>query len=206
MIDVGVLTVVSLLLVAMVVRAVVRLVAGRASSRTLAVVALVWWTVLAVPAVATEVQHHRTEAAATSATRLVSGDPTSRAVCERWTANLINTSSFSGFVSWDSPDVAQLRSGTCADLASWLRSDRRHPTQGQVVALHVVAHEAVHVGGERSEAATECQAMAWDARVAEHLGAPPDVARQMAETYRRDVYPRMPEEYRGDCDLLVERG
>ncbi|MCL2466990.1 MAG: hypothetical protein FWF02_03415 [Micrococcales bacterium] len=203
--DFGALTVVSLVTVTMTVRALWRLATRRATSQKVATVALVAWLVLAVPAVVTEVRHHQTQAAATSATRLVSGDPKAKAVCERWTANLVNTTRYAGWVTWGS-NVAQLRASTCADLGSWLRSDHRHPTLGQVDALHVVAHEAVHVSGEHSEAKTECLAMEWDARVAEHLGASPQVAEQMAQTYRHEVYPHMPPEYRGDCAQLLGDG
>ena len=198
-IDIGVLTVVAASLVALTARAGWRLAARRASSQVAAVVALVWWGLLALPAVAIEVQHHRTQATATAVTRLVSGDPQARAVCTRRTADMLDVSPYAGRVMWDTPNVAVLRAGTCSDLAAWLRSDRSAPTLKQVMALHVLAHEAVHVAGVRSESVAECQAMQWHTRVAEYLGASPDVAARMAAIYRTQVFPHVPLEYRGGC-------
>ena len=197
--DIGPMTVVSLLLVAMAGRAVWRLATHRATTQKAAVVALVLWVVLGVPAVVTEVRHQQTQAAATSAVRLVTGDSKTRAVCERWSASLVNTRvAVGGWVWWGS-DVAWLSHSTCAELGAWLRSDRQHPTTGQVFAVHVVTHEAVHITGVTSEATTECIAMEWDSRVAQHLGASPQVAEQMATTYRAELYPHIRAEYRGRC-------
>lgn len=198
-VDVGVLTIVAAVLVALAVRAGVRLVRGRPSSVGAGTVALVWWTVLAATAGAVEIEHQIVQSLATSVTRTVSGRPDAVAVCARRTPDLLDLSGAAGMVRWDAPHVSRLRADTCSDLASWIFSDHRHPTLAQVVALHVVAHEAVHVSGERSESAAECVAMSWDARVARRLGAGQDVADAMARTYRHEVYPRMPDEYRGGC-------
>lgn len=197
--DVGVLTVVAVALVALSVRAGVRLTRGRPTSVAAGTVALVCWTVLAAVAGGFEVEHQVTQQLATRVTRLVSGRPDAVAVCTRRTPDLLDLSGTAGMVMWDTPHVARLRADTCWSLATWIFSDHRSATTDQVIALHVVAHEAVHVAGERSEARTECVAMAWDARVAQNLGASPTLATQMAGTYRRDVYPRMPDDYRGGC-------
>jgi hypothetical protein len=197
--DVGVLTVVTVLLVALAIRAGTRLVRGRASSWGLGAVAVVWWTVLAAAAGLAEAEHQVTQQLATSATVMVSGRPGAVARCARRTTDLFDLSGNAGSVRWDTPDVARLRADTCAALWSWVVSDKAHPTIDQVVALHVLAHEAVHVGGERVEATTECVAMRWDATVARALGASDAVAEQIATVYREQVYPTMPDEYRGAC-------
>jgi hypothetical protein len=197
--DIGMLTVVAAALVALSVRAGVRLSRGTPTSVAVGTAALVCWTVLAAAAGAFEAEHQVTQQLATRVTRMVSGRPDAVAVCTRRTPDLLDLSGTAGMVRWDTPHVARLRADTCWSLATWIFSDHRSATQDQVIALHVVAHEAVHVAGERSEARTECVAMTWDARVAQNLGASPDLAVRMADTYRQDVYPRMPDDYRGGC-------
>ncbi|MBU4215740.1 MAG: hypothetical protein KJ792_13920 [Actinobacteria bacterium] len=197
--DLGVLTFVAAALVLLAIRAGVRLVRGRASSWGLGVAALVWWTVLAAVAGLVEAEHRVTQQLATSVTVMVSGRPGAVARCARRTSDMFDPSGNAGSVQWDSPDVARLRADTCDALWAWITSDKEHPTIEEVIALHVLAHEAVHVGGERAEAATECAAMGWDATVARALGASDAVAQQIAASYRQQVYPTMPDEYRGGC-------
>jgi len=86
--------------------------------------------------------------------------------------------------------------GTCRTLAGWLRSDHSHPTLDQVIAVHVLTHEAMHMAGTRDEAVTECRAMQRDARTARLLGATAPQAHALAATYWRQVYPRMTDGYR----------
>jgi len=86
--------------------------------------------------------------------------------------------------------------GTCRTLAGWLRSDHSHPTLDQVIAVHVLTHEAMHMAGSRDEAVTECRAMQRDARTALLLGATAPQAHALAATYWREVYPRMNQDYR----------
>ena len=88
----------------------------------------------------------------------------------------------------------------CGALSSYLHSDRRHPSSEQVVAVHVLSHEAMHMAGYTDEAEAECRAMQVDARTARLLGAPEDAARGLARRYWRTVYPRMSDNYRsGQC-------
>ena len=97
----------------------------------------------------------------------------------------------------------------CKDLAAYLRSDKTDPTYEHVVAVHTLTHEAIHMSGVVSEAATECLAVQRDAEMARLLGASTDSARQLARDYWTYVYPRMPEDYRsaqcGD-DLALDAG
>ena len=51
----------------------------------------------------------------------------------------------------------------CGDLSDYLRSDKQNPTRDQIIAVHVLSHETVHVTGVRDEAQTECKAMQLDA-------------------------------------------
>ena len=86
----------------------------------------------------------------------------------------------------------------CADLSDYLGSDKEQPTRDQIVAVHVLTHEAVHMTGVQNEAQTECLAMQRDAAMAELLGATPEAAGNLAIAYWRDVYPRMPAAYRSE--------
>jgi hypothetical protein len=84
----------------------------------------------------------------------------------------------------------------CHELASWLRSDRRRPSRGQLIAVHVLTHETMHMAGTTDEAITECKAMQRDAAMAEHLGADAPAARALAIRYWLEIYPAMPDAYR----------
>ena len=87
----------------------------------------------------------------------------------------------------------------CADLERYLEGEQAAPTRGEVVAVHVLSHEAQHLAGETVEARAECAAMQRDARTARLLGASDDEARALARTYWLDVYPQMPGEYRSSA-------
>jgi hypothetical protein len=86
----------------------------------------------------------------------------------------------------------------CQDLTSYWRASAReksNPTREQVIAVHVLSHEAIHLNGVMNEAATECRAMQHDAVVAQRLGATPEQGRVLAERYASAIYPMMPSEY-----------
>lgn len=85
---------------------------------------------------------------------------------------------------------------TCNDLSAWLGSDRRDPGLEQVVAVHVLAHEAMHMAGTMDEARAECLAVQLDARLARALGDSPERSRELARRYYTQVFPRMPDAYR----------
>lgn len=197
--DVGVLTVVLVVLVVLTVRAGRRLTVGAPSSVLAGTVALVGWSVLATVAVAVEVNHQYVQIMATRVVRQVSGQDDAVARCARRTPDALNLSMYSGFVAWDSPHVARLRAQTCSDLSSWLWSSKRSPSLPQIVALHVVVHEAEHVAGVWDEAAAECAAMAADPEVAVSSGAEASTAESMARLYRAQVYPHLAAEYISAC-------
>jgi hypothetical protein len=109
-----------------------------------------------------------------------------------------------GYVRWradGSPEPWTLiKRDQCHHLAAYLRSDKRRPDRDQVVAVHVLTHEAMHLAGVVDEAAAECAAVQRDAHTARLLGAAPADAAALAATYWHRVYPQMPDGYRsGDC-------
>ena len=86
----------------------------------------------------------------------------------------------------------------CQDLTSYWRSssqEKSNPTREQIIAVHVLSHEAVHLNGIMNEALTECSAMQRDAAVAQRLGATPAQGRVLAERYAGAIYPMMPSDY-----------
>jgi hypothetical protein len=85
---------------------------------------------------------------------------------------------------------------TCNDLAAWIASDHRAPTPHQVIAVHVLSHEAMHVSGKLIEYQAECAAVQRDALTAQLLGATADQARPLARQYLLTVYPTLPDTYR----------
>lgn len=193
------LTVVALALAALSVRAAVRLWLHRPTSRAFGVVALVGWLLLTAWASGVEARHQITQAWATRMVRVVTDDPSSRAHCARGAVELFDLSGYAGHVDWDRPTLAQLRASTCGDLASWLVSSKRDPSLEQIIAVHVVVHEAEHVRGLRNESHAECAALADEVGVAMQFGASREVAERMHRRYVTEVYPYLSEEYLGSC-------
>ncbi|MGZ4594386.1 hypothetical protein [Oryzihumus sp.] len=150
---------------------------------------------LLVPVVRNARLEHRLSAAAGSLT----GVPVV-VHCQTMGQQLGDLGSELGFVRYGpdgTPERATLiKRAQCGHLRAYLRSDRRRPTAEQVVAVHVLSHEAMHMAGVTGEAEAECRAVQLDARTARLLGAPEDAARELARRYWRTIYPRMPDDYR----------
>lgn len=88
----------------------------------------------------------------------------------------------------------------CKDLSEYIGGGHTDVVHEQVVAVHTLTHEAIHMSGVSSEAETECVAMQRNAEMARLLGAEPAAATSLARYYWDNVYPRMPEPYSsGDC-------
>jgi hypothetical protein len=109
-----------------------------------------------------------------------------------------------GYVRWradGSPEPwALIKRDQCHHLAAYVRSGARRPTRDQVVAVHVLTHEAMHMSGLLDEAVAECAAVQRDAQTARLLGARPADAAALAAAYWANIYPLMPDRYRsGEC-------
>lgn len=81
------------------------------------------------------------------------------------------------------PDVAHLNYAICRDLASYSASAeaRERPSEGQLIALVVVGHEASHLAGQYDEFAAHCEGILGAHRAAQVLGATTEQA-QNAQT------------------------
>ncbi|MEI6375035.1 MAG: hypothetical protein WCP26_14740 [Actinomycetes bacterium] len=120
--------------------------------------------------------------------------------CQRFSETYFSASSAEGIVGFDENGVpkgeADLTYSACRDLAGWLASTKASPTSEQMIAVHVLTHEAMHVSGITAEGIAECEALSFDARTAQLLGATPKQATALAAYYRTKVYPSMPAGYR----------
>ena len=97
-------------------------------------------------------------------------------------------------------DWTLLKRDQCNDLADYLASNKRAPSIKQLIAVHVLTHEGMHLAGITVEALAECAAMQQDAYTARLLGASAGDAHALAVQYYERVYPRMAEDYRSaDC-------
>jgi hypothetical protein len=88
------------------------------------------------------------------------------------------------------------------------------PTWERIAAVHVLAHEAAHLGeAGANEARAECDAVQTTERAAVLLGVAPDYAGSMAQLDWAHLYPRLPSSYRtldcrpgGPLDLHLAEG
>jgi hypothetical protein len=159
--------------------------------------------VLAVGAAVPSYLRHREEQRLSAvATQLVGTD--ARVHCQTFGQTFTQLDGDLGFVKWGPDGVPEhqtlIKRGQCADLKSYLGSDKEHPTPDQVVAIHVLTHESMHMRGITEEAKAECAAIQRDSTTAELLGASPAAAMGLARIYWRIDYPLMPSTYRTkDC-------
>lgn len=120
--------------------------------------------------------------------------------CQTTTGELLDAGAELGFVRFDADGVPEpattIKHGPCGDLRAYANSSHRDPTREQVIAVHVLTHEAMHMRGQSTEDLAECEAVQRDAKTAELLGATPRQARELALTYWITVYPDMPDGYR----------
>lgn len=173
---------------------------SRAPWRTTVVAAIA-----VAPLVWLEWQWQQTITEANAVVRLITARPDAAIECQRFSAALLYARGDIGYVEWQdrdergTGDTAFLTYDICHELRQWLNGDKSRPTRDQMIAVHVLTHEAMHVAGFRSEAETECQAMAWNAVVAEQLGATPEQAAAMSRLYAAEEWPRLRSNYRADC-------
>lgn len=134
---------------------------------------------------------------ASVASRLVGQEVTVH--CQSNAAAFVDAGAELGYVMFDETGTPERRTtikrDQCRDLRRYLGSDKRSPTQAEVVAVHVLTHEAMHMRGETDEAVAECEAVQRDALTARMLGASLADAARLAKLYWKVVYPFMPEDY-----------
>lgn len=96
-------------------------------------------------------------------------------------------------------DRTDLVAEACRDLKDYLGGDHS-PRVDTATAVHVLAHEAVHLKGVVDEAATECISLQLTTDTAIRLGARRGDAEKLTRLYWTAVYPFLPDAYRtGEC-------
>jgi hypothetical protein len=104
-----------------------------------------------------------------------------------------------GWVSWGADGVPERRTvlagSTCGHLRAWLGHRGTETTFDEMIAVHVLTHESMHMAGRLNEAEAECAAVQRDALTAILLGARPESAQTLARSYWLQAYPRMTEAY-----------
>lgn len=160
-------------------------------------------TVGAVLCAVPVIQHARLESLLGAAAGALVGAPVS-VRCETVGQAWLDAHPERGYVPIGADGVPERRAvithDTCNDLAGWIDSDKESPDEAQVVAVHVLTHEAMHMLGLTDESRAECAAVQRDARTAQLLGATREQGLALARRYLSAVYPRMPDAYRtGGC-------
>ncbi|MEO7980219.1 MAG: hypothetical protein ABI807_04950 [Sporichthyaceae bacterium] len=144
------------------------------------------------------VRHHRLEQRLDAVATDLVGAPV-QVRCQTAGQEFVDAGAELGYVRYGAGGVPEhatlIKRAQCTALADYLGSDKADPGRDEVVAVHVLTHEAMHMAGETAEAVAECRAVQRDARTAELLGATREQARRLAEAYVRNVLPQMPEEY-----------
>lgn len=126
--------------------------------------------------------------------------------CETLGNSFTDLSGDLGFVKFGADGVpahhATIARAQCSDLKHYYDGDQAHPSLDEVIAVHVLTHESMHMRGQPVEALAECEAMQRDAETAQLLGATPQEGLDLAREYWLEVYPNMSDTYRsGDCKL-----
>ena len=154
-----------------------------------------WWPVY---------RHHQLEQRLSTAASQVVGFPV-HVHCQTFGEAFVDAGAESGWVAFGADGALEhqtlLKQDICGALASF-PSGGSQLTSEQVVAVHVLTHESMHMQGEADEAVAECRAKQRDALTAQALGASAEVGQELAWRYWMAVYPRMSEPYVSpDCVL-----
>lgn len=159
--------------------------------------------VLAVTALIPGYLRHREERSLSAVATRLAGAPAA-VRCQSLGQEMVDLGSELGYVRFAANGVPEHRTlikrGPCKALNAYRHSDKRAPTDDEVIAVHVLTHESMHMRGLTDEAAAECAAIQRDELTAELLGAQPAEARQLARRYWLLDYPQMADNYRsGGC-------
>ena len=159
--------------------------------------------VLAVAAFVPVVRHGREERRLSEVASTLVGAPV-RVHCQSGGASMLDVGAELGYVKWGPDGVPEhstlIKREPCQALADYLRSGKTDPTPDEVVAVHVLTHESMHMAGITNESYADCAAMQRDATTARLLGASASQALLLARRYWVSVYPNMPDDYRnGEC-------
>ncbi|MCU1599635.1 MAG: hypothetical protein JWO22_344 [Frankiales bacterium] len=149
---------------------------------------------LAVPVVR---RHHEEDRLSRVASRLVGHRV--KVHCQSLGQALTDVGSELGYVKYGEDGVPEqqttIKRDPCGELRKYYGGNRHRPTTDEIIAVHVLTHESMHMRGLVQEDMAECAAVQRDEETAEMLGATPGEAAMLARLYWGTVYPDMPEGY-----------
>lgn len=147
---------------------------------------------------------HREESRLGKAASVLAGKSVS-VHCQTFGQTFTDLSGELGYVKYgpDGPESrTTIKRGPCKDLKNYYGGDQHRPSPEEIIAVHVLTHESMHMRGETNEAIAECEAMQRDAETAQLLGATPQEGLALARAYWLTDYPNMPDAYSSeDCKL-----
>ncbi len=173
--------------------------------RSVPVISVVGLVILALVLAVPTLLRHRLEGRLTRVASVLVGQHAS-VHCQTFGQTFTDTSGDLGYVKFDADGVPQhhttIMRGPCGELRRYLDGGFTHPSANEIIAVHVLTHESMHMRGQTNEADAECEAMQRDAETAQLLGATPDEGLRLARAYWLVDYPNMPDNYRtSDCAL-----
>ncbi|HWA66183.1 MAG TPA: hypothetical protein VG899_07425 [Mycobacteriales bacterium] len=141
---------------------------------------------------------HREESKLDKVASILVGAPAT-VHCQTFGETFTDTTGDLGYVKFG-PDGVPERHTTimrepCEALKHYYDGDQARPSHDEIVAVHVLTHESMHMRGQPVEALAECEAMQRDAETAQLLGATPQEGLELARAYWLTVYPDMPAGY-----------
>jgi len=146
-------------------------------------------------------RHGRLEDRLSRAASTLAGFPV-RVHCQDLAGQALDLSNDLGSVQFNAdgqPDNATLiRREQCSALSGYLDRHGANPSPAQILAVHVLTHETMHMRGLRDESGAECAAVQRDAHMASLLGASGSDAQSLAAAYWKQNYPRLSDDYRSD--------
>jgi hypothetical protein len=143
-------------------------------------------------------RHREEDRLSAVASSLVGSHVTVR--CQTFGQEMVDPGAELGFVRYGADGVPEhqtlIKRGPCHALRAYLHSDQHTPSDDEVIAVHVLTHESMHMRGITNEAQAECAAVQRDEATAQLLGADAAEARQLARRYWLNDYPLMSDDYR----------
>ena len=160
--------------------------------------------VIAVALAVPTVLRHREEGRLAKVASVLVGQPVT-VHCQTFGQTFTDLSGDLGYVKYgpDGPEPhTTIMRGPCGDLRNYYGGDQARPSAQEIIAVHVLTHESMHMRGQENEAFADCEAMQRDAETAQLLGATPEEGLALARAYWITDYPNMPDGYRSEeCKL-----
>lgn len=154
---------------------------------------------IAVAAAVPVIRHDRLERRLSAVASRLVGHPV-QVHCQTAGEEFVDAGAELGYVRFDSAGVPEKRAvikrAQCDHLRDYLSRGGRTPQVDELVAVHLLTHEAMHLRGILNESEAECAAVQRNASTATLLGASAEDARRLALRYYRVRYPDLPDDYR----------